>query len=339
MDLTKILLIFGGESSEHDISIMSAKNVFDALDKSKFSADLCFIDKEGGWWLVDDISKESIDNKKRVLLPKLGQSKFVVLPDNYEISPKVLLPILHGINGEDGTVQGLAKLLHIPVVGCGVAASAIAMDKVLAKEILEQNGIKTTPYIVHCVSDQPANYQDIAAKLSSELFIKPANGGSSVGVSKVSNQAELDAAMTLAHSYCSKVLIEKAMKARELEVGALESSTGIDISLVGEIKADREFYDFDSKYDESSSSAVEIPALIDSETMETIRKMAKDAFVAIDGNGMARIDFFLVEDGTIYLNEINTIPGFTNISMYPKLWQDRGVSYQELITRLIYIAK
>ncbi len=339
MDQKKVLLVFGGESSEHSVSLMSSKNVYAAIDKTKFAVNLCYIDESGSWWLVDGIDENSINSTKKMLLPKLGQSKFVIQPSCEDLAIDVILPILHGVNGEDGTVQGLAQLLHIPVVGCGMTASAIAMDKVVAKQVLEQSGIKTTPYIVHTIHDGSLAFADLSAKFGGELFVKPANGGSSVGVSRVGDQSELDKALELAFRYCPKVLIEKAINARELETAALEFDDGTRISMVGEIKADREFYDFDSKYDEKSSSVVQIPADISAEMMEQIRSIAARAFTAIDGSGMARIDFFLADDGVIYLNEINTIPGFTNISMYPKLWQNMGLSYSDLITQLINIAK
>lgn len=335
----RVLLAFGGESSEHQISILSAKNVFLSINKDIFDISLCYIDEMGSWWLIDDISDNFKDSLSQKIVPILGESKLLNLSNSRIINIDVILPILHGINGEDGTIQGLAKLMHTPIVGCSVASSAIAMDKVLTKQILEANDIKTVPYTVHLIDEVCPIYSDLSSKLSSRLFIKPANGGSSVGVSVVSDQRQLVDALNLAHQFCNKVLIETAIVARELEVGMLQDGDELKVSRVGEIKADREFYDFDSKYDEKSQSADVIPAAIDEVVSENIRQIAKKAFIAIDGSGISRVDFFLQQDGTLFLNEINTIPGFTNISMYPKLWQDSGVSYADLIEKMINSAK
>jgi D-alanine-D-alanine ligase len=333
-----VMLLFGGESSEHTVSISSARNVYAALDDTKFDIILGFIDKTGKWWLLDTLDQAADTHDVPQLLPVLGTGCFETLPNDTTIKPDVILPILHGEKGEDGTIQGLAELLHIPIVGCGVAASAICIDKILTKQILEYNGIKTVPYAVHMINEPMPSFGQLSAVLGSSLFIKPAGCGSSVGISKANNDEELAAALDEAHKYGNKVLIEKAIKARELEVGMLGSGSKAKASGVGEIKPDSEFYDFKSKYGASSQSKAIIPADISDELSGRIRNIALKAYTVLGCEGLSRIDFFLSDDDILYLNEVNTLPGFTNISMYPKLWQAQGVSYSKLIEEIIQFA-
>ncbi len=333
--LTTVMLLFGGESSEHTVSISSARNVFAALDETKFDVELAFIDQSGKWWLLDSFDQASDLADVSQLVPILGTKKFTTLPNTKYITPDVILPILHGENGEDGTVQGLARLMHIPIVGCEIATSAICIDKVLTKQLLEQNGIVTVPYAVHLAGEPLPSFSQLSAQLDDTLFIKPAGCGSSVGVSKVRSDEELSSALDEAHKFDTKVLIEKAINARELEVAMLGNGANAKASGVGEIRPDSEFYTFESKYSASSQSQAIIPADIDSELSEQIKAIAVRAFAVVGGQGLSRIDFFLSDDGTLYLNEINTLPGFTNISMYPKLWRQEGLSYSALIEALI----
>ncbi len=329
------MLLFGGESSEHTVSISSARNVFAALNDNKYDVVLGYIDETGKWWLLDNMSDPIDTSESQQLIPVLGTGNFTTIPSDEVVSPDVILPILHGLNGEDGTVQGLAQLLHIPIVGCGVESSAITMDKVTTKQLLGQSGIRTVPYEVHLSGEPYLSYNQLSEKLGSQLFVKPANGGSSIGISKVNNDDELSRALVEAHRYDKKVLIEKSIKARELEVGVLGSGSKVQISSVGEIRPDSDFYSFESKYDAASQSQTIIPADISDQISEEIRKYAKQVYLILGCGGLARVDFFLSDDGTIYLNEVNTLPGFTNISMYPKLWRQEGVSYSELIDTLI----
>jgi len=335
MKRTAVLLLFGGESTEHTVSISSARNVFAALDDTKYDVILGYIDQTGKWWLLDNLTDPIDVVGAPQILPVLGTKKFVTIPNNEDVSLDVILPILHGANGEDGTVQGLAQLMHIPIVGCGVASSAVAMDKVLTKQLLEHNGIKTVPYEVHLSGEAFSSFGQLSSRLGSPLFIKPANSGSSVGISKVNDDAELSVAINEAHHHDKKVLIEKAITARELEVGALGSGIAARISGVGEICPDREFYNFESKYDSSSQTQAIIPAGISDEQRDEIRAIAAKAYGILGCEGLARIDFFLSDDNIIYINEINTLPGFTNISMYPKLWRQEGLTYSSLIDSLI----
>ena len=335
MQRTTVMLLFGGESSEHTVSISSARNVFAALDDTKYDVILGYIDQTGKWWLLDNLSDQIDASNMPQLVPILGTGNFMTIPDNELITPAVILPILHGANGEDGTVQGLARLMHIPIVGCGLTASAICIDKVITKQLLDHENIQTVPYRVHISGEARPSFGQLASQLGDPLFVKPARSGSSVGVSKVSNDDELSTALSVAHKHDTKVLIEKAIVARELEVGVLGSGNGTRISSVGEIKPDRDFYSFESKYDRASQTQVIIPADIPTELTENIKTISSRVYKLLGCESLARIDFFLSDDNTLYVNEINTLPGFTSISMYPKLWRYEGLTYGHLIDSLI----
>jgi len=338
MDRTTVLLLFGGESSEHEVSIASARNVFAAIDDAKFNVLLGYIDRQGKWWLLDTLGSTITTHGAPQLAPVLGSSSFVTFPNNRVVKPDVILPILHGKNGEDGTVQGLGDLLHIPVVGCDMTASAICMDKLAAKEILEFRHITIAPYEVHRKGEALPDFNRLSMRLGSPMFVKPSRAGSSVGVSKVYSEEELAEALDLAHQHDDVVLIERGISGRELEVSVLGNPPHHQVSGVGEIKPGDEFYSYDAKYASTSTSQVIIPAELEPDVRERLRTLAGKAYEALGCRGMARVDFFLADDGTIYVNELNTIPGFTNISMYPKLWREEGITYSALIERLISLA-
>jgi D-alanine-D-alanine ligase len=267
----------------------------------------------------------------------LGSESFVTFPNNSVVKPDVILPILHGKNGEDGSVQGLAQLLHIPIVGCDMTSSAICMDKVATKEILEARGITVAPYEIHRVGTPVPDFNHLTMRLGSPMFVKPSRAGSSVGVSKVYSEEELIRALDAAHEHDDTVLIERGIAGRELEVAVLGNPPTHEASTVGEIKPSEEFYSYEAKYAATSTSEVIIPAELDDAKRSQIRTLASDVYAALGCKGLSRVDFFLSDDSTIYVNEINTIPGFTNISMYPKLWREAGVSYSQLIERLIFL--
>lgn len=337
MQRITVLLLFGGESAEHDVSIASARNVFAALDDEKFDVKLGFIDKTGKWWLLPALEQVVSTHGHPQLVPVLGTGQLTTLPETIALQPDVILPILHGTNGEDGTIQGLAQLLHVPIVGNGVAASAVCMDKDFTKQLLQADDLPVVEGKVLYVYNQHPTYEEMQKELGGTLFVKPANLGSSVGVYKVKNQEEWEDALAGAFMHDEKVLVERAIEARELEVAVLGAKNNIEVSGVGEVKPDAEFYSYESKYDASSQSKIIIPAELAESTFEKIRDYAKRAFQAVGGAGMARVDFFLDAEGKIYINEINTIPGFTNISMYPKLWRQQGLNYPDLIEKLIKI--
>lgn len=340
MQRKTVLLLFGGESSEHEVSISSARNVYAAIDNKKFQTLLGYIDKTGRWWLLDELGDPVSFHGSPQLLPALGMQSFVTLPGNKIIRPDVILPILHGKNGEDGSVQGLAQLLHVPIVGCDVTSSAVCMDKLLAKEIVASHGITVVPYIIHRAYDKVPSFSKLQAELGETLFIKPNRAGSSVGVSKVTSKSELEAALQLAHRHDNIVLIEKCIDARELEVAVLGIPPDHQISGVGEIKPPPDdFYSYDAKYAAGSLSEVVVPADLDTKTSNLISDTAGRIYELLGCRGLARVDFFLGKRDKLYFNEVNTLPGFTNISMYPKLWRDRGLSYSALIEKLIETAE
>jgi D-alanine-D-alanine ligase len=333
------MLLFGGESSEHDVSISSARNVYAAIDDTKFDVQLGFIDTSGKWWLLESFDNNEVTtHNASQLVPVLGSESFMTIPHNRLIKPDVLLPILHGKNGEDGSVQGLAQLLHMPIVGCDMTASAICMDKLATKEILTAHTITTAAYDVHRRYDAAPDFNHLSMRLGSPMFVKPARAGSSVGVSKVYSEEELLHALELAHQHDETVLIERGVTGREVEVAVLGNPPHHQTSGVGEIKPGEDFYSYTAKYAASSSSQVIIPAELPDDIAERVRQQAGLVYEILGCKGLARVDFFLTEDNTLYVNEVNTLPGFTNISMYPKLWRAEGVSYAQLIERLIFQA-
>lgn len=334
MDRTKVLLLFGGESSEHDVSISSARNVYAAIDSDKYDTQLCYIDRHGKWWLLDEFEQEIDNSNSPQIMPVLGGKGFVTLPGDHLIKPDVLLPILHGHGGEDGSVQGLAQLVHLPIVGCDLTASAIAMDKLATKEILNANGIKSASYEVHYDYQPTPDFGKITMRLGSPIFVKPASAGSSVGVSKVRDEDDFLKALSEAHRHDEVVLIEEAISGRELEIAVLGTPPNHKASGVGEIKPGDDFYSYDDKYASDSHATVNIDPDLDDAVRQEIRDKALRIYEILGCKGLARVDF-IVRDAEVLVMEVNTLPGFTNISMYPKLWREQGLSYAGLIETLI----
>jgi len=332
MTTIRVLLAFGGESAEHDVSIASARNVFAALDNTIYDVDLCYITRDGRWQLVQDI--EQLEGEHDTLVPQLGTGTFTA--GSKTLQPTVLLPILHGSNGEDGSVQGLAQLMHIPIVGCGILSAALCMDKEVAKRLLRAAGMNVTDYAVHYSYEVAPDFAAMSAKLGDILFVKPATQGSSVGVHKVRTAQEFAAALADAHGYDRKVLIEAAATGREIECAVLGNDQP-QASQPGEIKPGEEFYSYDDKYAETSSAQVIVPADLPEVVAQKVREAALQAYRALECRGLARVDFF-VDGDEVTVNEINTLPGFTNISMYPKMWQAEGVHYPQLVGKLIDLA-
>ena len=327
--MIKLGIVYGGVSTEHDISVMSAKSVIENLDKEKYEIHEIYINKYGKWYEVIDNEKEEIYNLIWAL-KKLD----------------VVFPILHGLGGEDGTIQGMLEMLQVPYVGCKVLASSVGMDKVYTKIIFEKAGIPEAPYVYikkkengyiivnENFEEEEFKVESITKKLNYPMFVKPSNSGSSLGVKKANNNEELIMAIENAGQYYNKILIEQGINAREVECAILDG-TEVRASTVGEIISAEEFYSFDAKYNIPESKTI-IPADISKEQIEQIQKLAIRAFKAIDGRGLARADFFIEKDtNKIYINEINTMPGFTKISMYPKLFESVGIKYSELLDKLI----
>lgn len=326
-----VLLLFGGESSEHDVSIESARNVVKAIDTHKVTLVLCYIDRSGGWWHTPKVGRLVVPGKR--ITPVLGASQIII--GEHTVNVDVLFPVLHGTNGEDGTVQGLATLLHTPIVGCGLDGSLLCMDKVLAKQLLADAGLPVVPGRGYA-ADTPAPFDAAIREFGPSLFIKPACQGSSVGVGKATTEAEYLDALKEAGRFSSTVMVETAIeKARELEVAVLGNPKHAQASTVGEIIPDRAFYSYESKYSPTSTSRTVIPADIPDSLRTRIQQSALQAYRTLRCRGLARVDFFLAADGTLYVNEINTMPGFTNISMYPKLWEASGIPTRNLVMTLI----
>ncbi|MEW5798981.1 MAG: D-alanine--D-alanine ligase [Bacteroidota bacterium] len=346
----KVGVLFGGRSAEHEVSLVSAASIIHALDKNKYDILPIGITKDGRWLsevnaiqlLRDHASLDTLP--EHVLLPDPRKQSLVNVSTAFPQAAQhidVIFPVIHGTFGEDGTIQGLFELADIPYVGAGVLGSAVGMDKIVAKQLLERANIPVTKSIWFFFSEYKKNSKkyvaDVEKKLKYPCFIKPPNQGSSVGISKAHSRKELLAAIDLAGQYDRKILVEKAVvKPREIEVSVLGNNEPI-VSIPGEIIPSNEFYDYDAKYVDGKSTAV-IPAKLPKNVIKKIQQYAIEAFKVLDCEGMARIDFLVQKDGKIFLNEINTIPGFTSISMYPKLWEASGIKYSELLDRLIQLA-
>ena len=332
MDRLRVLLIFGGESSEHEVSINSATNVLAALDTARYDIKLCYIDRAGEWRLVETI--EARNQPSPHLTPQLGQRSLLI--DGADPLPiDVIIPVLHGKNGEDGSVQGLAQLLHIPYVGPSLLSAAVTMDKDMTKRLALDAHVPVVPWRTLANDAPRPTFAEIADELGTPVFIKPSRAGSSVGVNKVHSAEAFTAALDEAFRHDDIVLIEQAITAREIELAVLGRGTSARVSMPGEILPGEEFYSYDDKYSASSTSRVVIPAEVDESVATELQRLALAAYQATGGRGMARVDFFLDPTGQIFLNEINSIPGFTNISMYPKLWEASGLSPQALVDELI----
>lgn len=342
-----LVVIFGGRSSEHEVSCISVQTVAKAVDLEKYEMILVGITKDGRWLKADSI--ESIADSSwydstvsAVISP--DTSREMIIRDGNNITVQkvdVIFPVLHGMYGEDGTIQGLFEMADIPYVGCGVLASAASMDKFYTKIIVDHIGVcqaRFVPVVEDDFEDLEAAMDRVEAELSYPVFVKPSKAGSSKGVSKASNRAELEVSLNEAVKHDNKILVEETIVGRELECGVLGYGKNTKASGVGEILAAAEFYDFDAKYNNKESKTV-IGADIPSEIEEEIRSSAVKIFNALDGFGLSRVDFFL-ENGTnrVVFNEINTLPGFTSISMYPMLWNDEGYDIETLTETLIEMA-
>lgn len=344
-----LCVIFGGESPEHDISQKSVTSVLNNLDKDKYDIYTVGITRDGKWYLytgdyglIEDGSWEK-DEKNLVsafISPDSSVHGIVVLAEPVKtIHIDVIFPVLHGEYGEDGTVQGLFELSHIPYVGMGVLASANGMDKTYSKIVFDAAGIPQANWVVvNSGENFEEKADEIEKKLGYPCFVKPARLGSSVGIGKAHDRKELLDALENAGKFDRRILVEEHIDGHEVECAVL-GNFDVNASVVGEIKPTVEYYDFDAKYNDNSTVLV-IPAELSEETSAKIRKYAVEAFKALDGQGLSRVDFFVKHsDGSVVLNEINTLPGFTNISMYPKLWGAVGIGYGELLDKLISLAE
>ncbi|MBQ2696232.1 MAG: D-alanine--D-alanine ligase [Clostridia bacterium] len=345
-----VCVLFGGKSSEHEISRLSANNVLSYIDRDLFDVITVGIDKSGNWFLTEATQAEiksgaweACNNKACVLSPSPKHHGLLVFNKNGDVSVTrvdVVYPVLHGKNGEDGTVQGLLSLAGIPFVGPGVLASSLCMDKVLTKEVLKQAGIPVTDgfFVWNDRYDAEAVHTEITESFGYPVVVKPSRAGSSVGVVSVAGREALEEALKIAGAEDEKILIERCVDGREVECAVLGTTQAPEASCVGEIVKEG-MYDYATKY-ENDTARIEIPAKLTEEEQATIREFACRAFTAADCSGLSRVDFFIDrKDGSIILNEINTLPGFTDISMYPMLWRESGICGKELVTRLIRLAR
>ncbi len=346
----RVGVIFGGRSGEHEVSLASATSVIQALDKEKYEVIPIGITQEGRW-ISSAQSLHLLKSGKgieaepdRFLLPDPNKQFLASLnaTAHHELKLDVVFPVVHGSSGEDGTLQGLLELANIPYVGAGVLASSVGMDKIVQKQLHKQAGLPVVKYAWFLSSDCKSVPKKVVSSIEKALkypvFVKPSNAGSSVGISKSHNRKELFDALARASGFDRKIIVEQGIKnVREIEVSVLGNDKPA-ASIPGEIIPSNEFYDYDAKYVDGKSVAV-IPAKLPTNVVKKIQHLAVKAFTTLDGAGMARVDFFVTKKtNKIYLNEINTIPGFTSISMYPKLWQASGISYSELLDRLIQLA-
>lgn len=362
----KVGLLFGGCSGEHEVSITSARAIASALEteenQTKYDLLPVYIDKRGTWQ-SSHLAQQVLESGKPLLLTEESETVSNHNPNSEDkiiatgfasLSPTgqktsyseidVWFPILHGPNGEDGTVQGLLSLMNVPFVGSGVLGSALGMDKIAMKMAFTQANLPQVDYVAVNRSQIYSNpcifpklCDDIEAKLGYPCFVKPANLGSSVGIAKVRTRAELEAALDNAASYDRRIVVEAGVKAREVECAVLGNDNP-KVSVIGEITFDSDFYDYETKYTEGAAQ-LHIPANLPSEIADKIKSMAVDAFVAVDAAGLSRVDFFYVEEtGEVFINEINTLPGFTSTSMYPQLWTHSGIGFPQLVDNLINFA-
>lgn len=355
MSKKSIAVIFGGQSSEHDVSCISVQTVARAIHKEKYDITYIGITKEGHWLLADSLENIEdgswVNSETEAILSPDATKKEIILSGTDKITTRkvdVIFPVLHGMYGEDGTIQGLFEMSKIPYVGCGVLASAAGMDKVYTKIIVDDLGINQASYVLIRATDvekaegnasiMETQIKKIEEQLEYPVFIKPSKAGSSQGVSKAHNREELVEGLKLAAKHDTKILVERNIVGREIECAVLGSTSDVEVSGVGEILAAAEFYDFDAKYNNAESKTVISPELPAGKT-EEIRNAAKAIFTALDGYGLSRVDFFLEKDtNQVIFNEINTLPGFTSISMYPMLWNATGMNIEELVEKQIQLA-
>ena len=340
MNKIKLGIVFGGKSGEHEVSLLSAYNVISAINRQKYEIVCIGITKKGKWLLYSG-DTERIKDGSWIEQKQELNGDFSVFGDGIFSEIDVFLPILHGTFGEDGTIQGFFEMLDKPYMGCGVLASSAAMDKEIAKIIFENAGIPVAKSItirkIQIEENIKSCIDSIETDFDYPVFIKPANMGSSVGISKAIDKNSLSEALIEASLYDNKILIEESISGKEIEIAVLGNETP-EASCAGLIIPCNEFYDYEAKYLSGDASEIIIPAPISAEAEKTIKEYAIRAYKAIGAEGLSRIDFFLTENNQIYLNEMNTLPGFTNISMYSKLWEHCGISYSELIERLIDLA-
>ncbi len=335
MTKTKVGILFGGRSVEHDVSIISAQNIAKYIDNKRFEVTLIGINKSGNWFLCSEVSKNISNGKPLQITLQASSPLFITSQGKFSLD--VIFPVLHGTDGEDGSIQGLLKTLSIPHVGSDTLGSAVSMDKLTAKRVLAYSGVPIAQFLSYTKSEaHNISYAHIIATLGSPFIIKPANLGSSIGVFKITKKEGFEEKLNTLFSFDNVALIEEFIEGRELECAIIGNKQPM-ASPPGEIilKGDYEFYSFEAKYVDGNAVDLIIPAKVDAQTEEKIKELSIQSYKAASCKDLARIDLFVKEDGQVIVNEINTIPGFTNISMYPKLIGLLGIAYTDLITQLL----
>lgn len=345
--MKKIMIVFGGRSSEHEVSLNSAKNIYKAMDKKKFLPLLVSISKEGTWYMLDEktfLDKKAVSDSEMTEATPIsvvsfrGQTSIINLKNFEKTSFDCVFPIIHGTNGEDGTLQGYFKILNVPFVGCGVLSSAICMDKEFMKVVLTGKGIPNSKYMVVHKDGPATTYEHLSKNLGSPFFIKPANAGSSVGVHKIKSADDYKNKIQDTFLYDHKIIAEEFILGREIECSVMGLNHSAKPATPGELNVKHEFYSYEAKYLDDSGAEIIIPAKLPTAKTEELRSLAKKTYEAMGCDGMARVDFFMKENGDLIVNELNTLPGFTKISMYPMMWEAHGLPYTELISELIDLA-
>lgn len=332
-----LILLYGGRSAEREVSVLSAESVMRAINYNRFFVKTFFISQNGEFVKTQEFSEKPLESERLMTNETIDLSGQIKPSDIYEENA-VVFPVLHGPMGEDGSIQGFLEIMKLPYVGANILSSSTAMDKITTKHILETVGVPQVEYVVYIEGNLIEDaINEVEDKLQYPVFIKPSNMGSSVGVSRASNKEELLSALELALKYDNRILIEQGVNAREIEVGLL-GNYDVKTTLPGEVVKDVAFYDYEAKYIDNKIT-MDIPAHIDNDIVKKMRDYAATAFKALGGTGLSRCDFFLTEDGSVYLNELNTMPGFTQWSMYPLLWENMGLSYSDLIEELVNLAK
>ncbi len=333
-----VAIIFGGKSVEHSVSINSAKNVFQYIDRDVYNPILIGVDRQGRWFQCDNFDSDIEIGSP--LNMKLGDPG-VIYSEEAPLFIDIVFPLIHGTTGEDGSIQGLLQMMGLPFVGTGSTGSALCMNKLLSKVILTENGIPNTPFLSFTKEQKgDIEFNEVKKELGLPFMVKAVNLGSSVGINKVTDKKSFDKALKDSFKYDREIIIEKFIQGREIEC-AIKGNVDPETSFPGEIIiSDKyEFYSFDAKYVDEEAVTIEVPARLDDKIREDIRKACREAFIALKCEDYARVDIFLTKKGSFYINEINTIPGFTNASMFPMMWKHHGVSFTELISQLIGLAE
>ncbi|NJN43110.1 MAG: D-alanine--D-alanine ligase [Flammeovirgaceae bacterium] len=339
MTKLKVAILYGGKSVEHGVSVNSARNIATFIDKTLYDVLTIGITTKGSWFLTSEVSKD-IDSGKSVNLMLDHEKPGFQTADGEMHSPDVIFPVLHGTDGEDGSIQGLIKAINVPMIGTGVLGSAVSMNKLVAKQLMRQANIPIADFLYSFYSEKEnINFKKIKERLGLPFMVKSTSLGSSVGITKVNKEEDFNAAVNEALRYDDCVLFEKFIQGREIECAVLGNQPP-EASNPGELvlNPNYEFYTFDAKYVDPDAVKIEIPARIDNPTREKIRSLSVKCFQVLHCQDFARVDLFLTSGGDIYINEINTIPGFTNSSMYPMMWKEKGISFSNLISKLIELA-